>query len=90
MVKLFIWFNPKTEQVYHKLCHSSYTPIGSYNQYGHILLSTLTIFNDEVYSDLTYSKCYRIMAKNRNKRYKRLFNRFRKKSERRVSLWKQH
>lgn len=87
MEKLYLWFNPKRQQVYHKLCRNSDTPIGSMNQYGHILLTTLTIFNDKVYSDLTYRQCYRIMAKNRNKRYKRLLNRFENKSERRVSLW---
>lgn len=88
MEKLYVWFNPKRKQVYHKICRNSSTPLGSYNQYGHVLLTTLTIFDDIVYSDLTYSQCYRIMAEKRNKRFRRLFNRFTEtKSERRVSLW---
>ncbi len=87
MEKLYLWFNPKKKQVYHKLCRNSNTSIGSYNQYGHILLTTLSIFDEKVYSDLSYRECYRIMANNRNKRYKRLLNRFINKSERRVSLW---
>lgn len=80
MEKLFLWFNPKKKQVYHKLCRNSYTPIGSYNQYGHILLTTLSIFDKKVYSDLTCYQMYRIMAKKRNKRYKCLFNRLIKKN----------
>lgn len=75
MKKLYLWFNPKRKQVYHKLCRNSNTPIGSYNQYGHILLTTLSIYDKKVYSDLTYRHMYRIMAKKRNKRYRRLFNR---------------
>ena len=87
MEKLYLWFNPYKKQVYHKLCRNSDTRIGSYNQYGHILLTTLTFYDNKIFSDLTYFECYRIMANNRDKRYKRLFNRFVNKSERRVSLW---
>lgn len=75
MEKLYVWFNPKTKQVYHKLCRNSNTPIGQYNQYGHILLTTLSYFDNKLYANLSYRKMYRIMAKKRNKRYKRLFNR---------------
>lgn len=76
MEKLFIWFNPNRKQVYHKICRNSDTPIGSYNQYGHILIEILEIFDNTIYTHLSFTEKYHIMALKRNKRYKRLFNKF--------------
>ena len=89
MEKLYLWFNPRNNLVYHKICSNCDTHVGCYNQYGHLLLSTLTFYDYKVYSNLTYREMYQIMAKKRYKRKRRLYNRFDNiKSERRVSLWK--
>lgn len=74
MVKLYIWFNPNTNSFYHKVCRNCTTKIGYTNQFNHLLTSTLSIFDGIVYADLSDFKCYQIMAKKRNNRYKRLLN----------------
>lgn len=89
MEKLYVWFNPRSKQIYYKICRNCDTFVGHYNQYGHLLLTTLSIFDNKVYSNITYRKMYQIMAKKRYKRKRRLYNRFHNiKSERRVSIWK--
>lgn len=79
MVKLYIWFNVNRNHVYHKFCSYCSTPIGSYNQYGHLLLDILEYYDNRTYSCLIFKDKYSIAAKKRNKRYKRLLNRFIKK-----------
>ena len=74
MEKLYLWFNPRNKQVYHKICRNCDTFVGHYNQYGHLLLTTLSIFDYKVYSNLSYREMYQIMAKKRYKRKKRLYN----------------
>lgn len=75
MDKLYLWYNPKKDYIYSKICRNCLTPINKKNQYGHILLTTLSYFNGNVYADLSAYKCYKIMAKERDTRYKRLSNR---------------
>lgn len=67
MEKLYLWFNPKRKQVYSKVCRICDYSIGSYNQYGHILLTTLTYFGNKVNSDLSNYDCYKILRRNRDK-----------------------
>lgn len=68
MDKLYLWFNPRTGQVYQKYCRDSQYKIGSYNQYGHLLFDILECFEDTIYSQLTFASKMRILTGKGNKR----------------------